>query len=243
MLNLIVKKFEECSLSMVEKDGQMLFCAADLSTALGISESALRNKYTLLDEDEKTQVSQSRTAGLRAQNMVFVTEAGLYKLILWSRDSKQPGTFAHRFTRWVTHEVLPSLRETGKYEINQLRKRVESQNTELAEKNQELADQNEELLRKNQQLTRKNQQLADKNHILSVGVSNFIIETCGMRKPLRLLQEDKLKKILGGLIRERLIARHRRNGIRSNFNLTGATPLEVLRQRVLHYAQQFDNRQ
>ena len=46
----------------------------------------------------------------------LVSEGGLYTLILRSRAATTSGTFAHRFRRWVTKEVLPSIRKTGRYE-------------------------------------------------------------------------------------------------------------------------------
>jgi phage antirepressor YoqD-like protein len=48
--------------------------------------------------------------------MVCVTEAGLYTLILRCRTAMKPGTPAFTFRRWVTGEVLPQIRKSGKYE-------------------------------------------------------------------------------------------------------------------------------
>ncbi|MBW4455315.1 MAG: hypothetical protein KME55_22810 [Nostoc indistinguendum CM1-VF10] len=63
-----------------------------------------------LDEDEKGTHNVSTLGG--EQEMLTVTEAGLYRLIFKSRKP-----VAKRFQRWVFHEVLPSLRRTGKYEM------------------------------------------------------------------------------------------------------------------------------
>jgi len=46
-----------------------------------------------------------------------VSESGLYTLILRSREATTRGTLAHRFRRWVTGEVLPSIRRTGSYSV------------------------------------------------------------------------------------------------------------------------------
>jgi hypothetical protein len=63
-----------------------------------------------LDEDEKG-VSSIDTLGGK-QDMAVVNESGLYALILGSRKPE-----AKRFKRWVTHEVLPSIRKTGTYAV------------------------------------------------------------------------------------------------------------------------------
>jgi len=47
--------------------------------------------------------------------MLVVSEPGLLKIILRSQDAIRAGTFAHGFCRWVTHEVLPSIRVHGQY--------------------------------------------------------------------------------------------------------------------------------
>lgn len=52
----------------------------------------------------------SRSGG---RTVWLVSESGLYTLILRSRDATRPGTLAHRFRRWVTREVLPSLRRAN----------------------------------------------------------------------------------------------------------------------------------
>jgi prophage antirepressor-like protein len=119
-------------------DGEILFCCADIAKAMGLSESAMRSKVAQLDSDEKQQVSKERKVGLRAQKATMCTEAGLYKLILWTRDSKTTGTACHKFTRWVTHTVLPSIRKTGQYKINELQQAVERLKIEKAERTAEL---------------------------------------------------------------------------------------------------------
>ena len=90
-----------------------IFCAKDVCTALGIVNH--RDKVAKLDEDEK-RVSVEPTASGR-QRMLFVTEPGLYKIILSCREASIPGTAPHAFCRWVTHEVLPSIRRTQRYEL------------------------------------------------------------------------------------------------------------------------------
>ena len=66
-----------------------------------------------LDEDEKDDVSLTDTIG-RTQSMTAVTESGLYALVLGSRKPE-----AKQFKRWITHEVIPTIRKTGGYVNNE----------------------------------------------------------------------------------------------------------------------------
>lgn len=51
------------------------------------------------------------------QKALAISESGLFTLILRCRDAVKPGTLPHRFRRWVTSEVLPTVRRTGRFEI------------------------------------------------------------------------------------------------------------------------------
>jgi prophage antirepressor-like protein len=84
--------------------GDPWFVAADLLASLGLDRKALER----LDDDEKG-VSSIHTPG-GEQVMTIVNEPGMYNLVLGSRKKE-----AHRFKRWVTHEVLPAIRRTGSY--------------------------------------------------------------------------------------------------------------------------------
>jgi prophage antirepressor-like protein len=84
--------------------GEPLFVAADVLSTLSLDRKALER----LDDDEKG-VNSIHTPGGR-QDMTVVNESGLYNLVLGSRKPE-----AKRFKRWVTHEVLPSIRKTGSY--------------------------------------------------------------------------------------------------------------------------------
>lgn len=67
-----------------------------------------------LDEDEK---DLSSIEGLSRGNVQanIVSEPGLYTLVLRCRDAVKSGTLPHRFRKWVTAEVLPAIRKTGRY--------------------------------------------------------------------------------------------------------------------------------
>ncbi|GKW21884.1 hypothetical protein PEC302107_36130 [Pectobacterium araliae] len=96
--------------------GDPWFVAIDVCHALGISNS--RDALLKLDDDEKATVGLTDSQpGRGAQSISIISEAGLYTLILRCRDAVTPGTIPYRFRKWVTGEVLPAIRKTGKYEV------------------------------------------------------------------------------------------------------------------------------
>lgn len=82
-----------------------MFCLVDICRALDISNPS--KVAQRLDEDERTKLELGR-----AGETNFITESGLYAVIL---RSDKPN--AKKFRKWVTSEVLPSIRKTGGYEI------------------------------------------------------------------------------------------------------------------------------
>lgn len=91
---------------VVQVDGEPWFVAADVCRALEISNS--RDAVARLDDDEKGVGSTDTLGG--KQGMQIINEPGLYTLVLGSRKPE-----AKAFKRWVTHEVLPSIRKHGAY--------------------------------------------------------------------------------------------------------------------------------
>lgn len=92
------------------KDEVVLFVAVDVCSALGLSNS--RQSLKRLDYDEKDVISSDTPGG--KQKLSVINEYGLYNLVLASRKPR-----AKAFKRWITHEVIPAIRKTGKYEIEQ----------------------------------------------------------------------------------------------------------------------------
>lgn len=88
-------------------DGEPWFVAKDVCDALGIENN--RNATSRLDDDEKGASIVRTPSG--EQSMTTVNESGLYNLIFQSRKPE-----AKKFRKWVTGEVLPSIRKTGRYE-------------------------------------------------------------------------------------------------------------------------------
>lgn len=93
------------------------FVAQDVCDALKLANSRMALKP--LDEDEKTDVSLTYTSSngvVQNRDTNIISESGMYTLVLRCRDAVKQGTLPHRFRKWVTNEVLPSIRKTGKYE-------------------------------------------------------------------------------------------------------------------------------
>ena len=86
----------------------MWLVAKDVCDVLGIVNA--RDAVSELDDDEKADVAITDGSQIRHYNAV--SEPGLYKLTFKSRKEE-----AKKFTRWVTHEVLPQIRKTGSYTV------------------------------------------------------------------------------------------------------------------------------
>ena len=91
----------------IENDGEPWFVGKDVATALGYKEATKAAREKVDDEDKG--VSKIDTpSGI--QEMTIINESGLYSLVL---SSKLPT--AKKFKRWVTNEVIPSIRKHGAY--------------------------------------------------------------------------------------------------------------------------------
>ncbi|MBL0419783.1 Bro-N domain-containing protein [Ramlibacter sp. AW1] len=107
MNQLVAFNFESHNVRMVmDAHLEPWFVAADVCAALDLPET--HKAIARLDDDEKGRNSIPTPGG--NQDMSVVNESGLFNLVLGSRKPE-----AKRFKRWVTHEVLPSIRKTGSY--------------------------------------------------------------------------------------------------------------------------------
>lgn len=95
---------------VIMRDGEPWFVAKDVCDCLDTRTDNIR---AILEEDEVLTINPY-TIGVAAggRDMLIVSEAGLYSLILRSRKPD-----AKKFKRWVTHEVLPAIRKTGSYSV------------------------------------------------------------------------------------------------------------------------------
>lgn len=92
-------------------DSDPWFVAADVCKALELEKT--NRALSRLDDDEKGAHSVSTPGG--RQRMSIISESGLYSLILGSRKPE-----ARAFKRWITHEVIPSIRKHGAYMTDSL---------------------------------------------------------------------------------------------------------------------------
>lgn len=99
--------YEENQVRTITQKGEIWFVAKDVCEVLELGD--VSKAVSRLDDDEKGTNSIPTLGG--NQEMLMVNEFGLYSLILGSRKPE-----AKAFKRWITHEVIPSIRKTGKYE-------------------------------------------------------------------------------------------------------------------------------
>lgn len=102
----IFENSEFGSVRTMEVNGEPWFVASDIAKALGYRMASDMTRR--IDDEDKGTHSVSTPSGL--QNMSIINESGLYSAIL---ESKLPS--AKNFKRWVTKEVLPSIRKNGGY--------------------------------------------------------------------------------------------------------------------------------
>ena len=101
-----VFSYEDKQVRTVLIDGAPWWVLADVCRVLGLKNS--RNASSRLGDDEKDVHLVDTLRG--KQRMTIVNESGLYAVILRSEKPE-----AQAFKRWVTHEVLPTIRKTGAY--------------------------------------------------------------------------------------------------------------------------------
>lgn len=110
MNNIIPFEYKAKEIRVIQDEqGEPWWVAKDVCDVLGLSDPsmALRN----LDNDEK---GTNKVCTLKGpQEMLIINESGLYNLIIRSNKPE-----ANKFRRWITHDVIPSIRKTGSYKIH-----------------------------------------------------------------------------------------------------------------------------
>ncbi|MEL1210466.1 phage antirepressor KilAC domain-containing protein [Staphylococcus epidermidis] len=115
MQDLQVFNFEELPVRKIEVNGEPYFLGKDVAEILGYTrtDNAIRNHV-----DNEDKLTHQLSASGQKRNMVIVNESGLYSLIFdAAKQSKNEEIRkkAKRFKRWVTEDVLPSIRKHGVY--------------------------------------------------------------------------------------------------------------------------------
>ena len=108
----VFEKAEFGRVRVVECEGEPWFVAKDVCECLELTD--VSKTISLLDDDEKG-TNSIRTPG-GEQQMLVISEPGLYSLILRSRKPE-----AKAFKRWIIHEVVPSIRKRGPAPVVQVR--------------------------------------------------------------------------------------------------------------------------
>ncbi len=121
---VIAFDFEEKPLRTIERKGEPWFILSDVCRVLDIANP--RNVATRLDDDEKGVHILDTLGG--KQEVLIVSEPGLYSLILRSQGATRPGTVAFRFRKFVTADLLPTLRKQGFYGERHTVKAVQARN-------------------------------------------------------------------------------------------------------------------
>lgn len=94
--------------TLTDKAGEPWFVAKDVCDILELTNPAVALQS--LDDDEKTNLSNSYVWSESGRRPLIISEPGLYRLVMRSRKPE-----AKEFQRWVTHEVLPQIHKTGGY--------------------------------------------------------------------------------------------------------------------------------
>lgn len=107
-------KFGSHDVRVITKDGEPWFVAEDVCKALKLSNPSMSLKS--LDDDERSKFNLGRQGEAN-----IISESGMFTLVLRCRDAVNFGSIPHQFRKWVTAEVLTSIRKTGKYSKNDVK--------------------------------------------------------------------------------------------------------------------------
>lgn len=113
--NTLVKVFENPKFGKVRTvmvKGEPWFVGKDVALALGYSNPS-NAVVTHVDNEDKTAYSFQVSGSNYKTKTTLINESGVYALVF---GSKLPT--AKQFKHWVTHDVLPTLRKTGSYDMN-----------------------------------------------------------------------------------------------------------------------------
>ena len=109
--NIVPFSFENHPIRVADQNGDPWFVLADACAVLDISN--VGNAAARLDDDEKDSIRNPDVNRSRGNpDLIVINESGLWSLVLTSRKPA-----AKRFKKWVTSEVIPSIRKTGGYSV------------------------------------------------------------------------------------------------------------------------------
>ena len=123
MNSLISYQFDEAPLRVVMIADEPWFVANDVAKVLGYRDAPAMTRN--LDEDEAATHNLCSSGQMR--ELTIISESGLYAAILKSRRDE-----ARRFRKWITSEVLPAIRRTGRYQLVELAQPIDLDPARLA---------------------------------------------------------------------------------------------------------------
>ena len=106
---MIFENEEFGNITAIEKDGEPWFIAKEISDILEYSETS--KMLRRIDDDDRLKWAGVDSIG-KSNTYVIINESGFYNAVI---GSKKPE--AKRFKKWITSEVLPSIRKTGSYSV------------------------------------------------------------------------------------------------------------------------------
>lgn len=111
MTELTIFNYQEQEVrTITDKEGEPWWIAKDVCSILGLSDTT--RALIEIDAEDKSDTTITRV-GNNISKLRIINESGLYCLIFKSRKPE-----AKKFKRWITHEILPSIRKTGSYSID-----------------------------------------------------------------------------------------------------------------------------
>src|SRR5690625_485600 len=212
-MNQLTKMFEDKELTIIEKGNEPHFLLKDVCEILGIGNH--RHVRTRLDKDVVSNYPLKTAGGM--QQATFVNEDGLYDVIL---DSRKPE--ARKFRKWITSEVLPSIRKTGGYELNtsELSPELQIMNNMV----RALAKQELEQKQIKQELNNARKEISDVRQVFVLNPKNWRREVNDL-----IVKISKTKNSLDAY-RETRLESYKRLEERARCNLT--VRLENMRERM-----------
>ena len=147
-MNEITRIYNDQPVRVINRDGEPWFVAKDVADILGYGLTTDMTRR--LDDDEKGMQITHTPGG--KQEMIIINEPGLYAAIMGSQKPE-----AKDFKRWVTHDVLPSIRKTGSYTVPQNPEQITDKNL------QHIAD----ILKSCAEIAKENSVLSERNSYLS----------------------------------------------------------------------------
>ena len=170
---------------VIMKEGEPWFVAKDVCEIL---QTRTNDTLNALDDDEKGYDSIVSPGG--PQQFAVLSESGLYSCVLRSRKPE-----AKQFKRWVTHEVLPSIRKTGSYSVVSVDQHVLIALGELNNKLDQLAIENQEIKEQLQELAPKAEfydAVTQSDQTYDVGDAAKILGKCGRNTLFKVLKQKNI---------------------------------------------------